>query len=95
MLIIFIFSTLCFLFYCLFWFFRIKRLIKVSRKLINKTKNYSHFDDTNKLKVLFVGDSTGVGVGASNNKDSLAGRFSRDNPKWNIVNKSISGRRTI
>ncbi len=41
-----------------------------------------------------MGDSTGVGVGATRVEDSLAGRLSEDHPDWSIENVSVSGRKT-
>lgn len=41
-----------------------------------------------------MGDSTGVGVGATRGEDSLAGRLSEDHPDWSIENVSVSGRKT-
>jgi lysophospholipase L1-like esterase len=43
------------------------------------------------VKILVVGDSTGVGTGAQNPLDSIAGRIYRDNPNVYIRNRSHNG----
>ncbi|MEN6487576.1 MAG: GDSL-type esterase/lipase family protein [Smithella sp.] len=42
-------------------------------------------------RVLVVGDSTGVGTGASDSADSVAGRIARDYPGTEIVNRAQDG----
>jgi len=42
-------------------------------------------------RVLVIGDSTGVGTGASNSADSIAGRIARDYPGTEIVNRAQDG----
>lgn len=42
-------------------------------------------------RVLVIGDSTGVGTGASNSADSVAGRIARDYPGTEIVNRAQDG----
>lgn len=42
-------------------------------------------------KMLFLGDSTAVGVGADTNKESIPGRFGAIFPKLTIENKAVSG----
>jgi lysophospholipase L1-like esterase len=42
--------------------------------------------------ILFVGDSTGYGTGASRSADSIAGRLGTDNPWYTISNNSSNGR---
>ncbi len=80
--------------YVLFSFFRIRGLIRESATLINESKPYERFVSAKADKVLFIGDSTGVGVGASSPDDSVAGRFGADYPEMTIENLSISGRKT-
>lgn len=45
-------------------------------------------------RVLVVGDSTGVGTGASHAGDSLAGRLASDFPAVEIVNRACNGAKT-
>ncbi|MBN2688104.1 MAG: SGNH/GDSL hydrolase family protein [Deltaproteobacteria bacterium] len=46
-----------------------------------------------RARILVVGDSTGVGTGASRPQDSIAGRLYQDNPHITVVNRSINGAR--
>ena len=46
-----------------------------------------------KQRVLVIGDSTGVGTGASGPADSVAGRIARDYPRTEIVNRAQDGAR--
>lgn len=46
-----------------------------------------------RARILVVGDSTGVGTGASRSLDSIAGRLHQDNPHIAVVNRSINGAR--
>jgi lysophospholipase L1-like esterase len=45
-------------------------------------------------RVLVVGDSTGVGTGATRPEDSLAGLLARDHPQATVVNRARNGART-
>lgn len=80
--------------YIIFSFFRIQKLIRKSVTLIKEAKPYERFVSSEASKALFIGDSTGVGVGTSNPTESLAGRFGADHPEMTIENLSISGRKT-
>ena len=44
-------------------------------------------------RLLVVGDSTGVGTGASAPAQSLAGLIARDHPDWEITNRAADGAR--
>lgn len=46
-----------------------------------------------KNKILFLGDSTAVGVGADDPRDSIAGRFAADFPDAHIINLGRNGQR--
>jgi len=54
---------------------------------------YEAKDSDARTRVLVVGDSTGVGTGASRPSDSIAGRLHRDFPRSMIVNRSHNGAR--
>ncbi len=45
-----------------------------------------------RLDIAFLGDSTAVGTGAADNRDSVAGYFGRDFPQAHITNDSYNGR---
>jgi lysophospholipase L1-like esterase len=50
-------------------------------------------DSDARARILVVGDSTGVGTGASRPSDSIAGRLYRDFPHSEVVNRSRNGAR--
>lgn len=95
----FIFSSLAvivlvLLGYVVFSYLRIQELIRESQILVRSSAPYQKIVSGATTRVLFVGDSTGVGVGATRGEDSLAGRLSRDHTDWSIENVSVSGRKT-
>jgi lysophospholipase L1-like esterase len=47
------------------------------------------------VRVLVVGDSTGVGTGASRPLDSVAGRLSQDFPQAEIINRAVNGAHVV
>ncbi len=61
--------------------------------LVQVARPYSQETSTSTLPVLFIGDSTAIGIGASNNQDSIAGRFGQDCPNAEIVNQGKNGDR--
>lgn len=50
-------------------------------------------DSDTRVRILIVGDSTGVGTGASRPSDSIAGRLYHDFPHSEVVNRSRNGAR--
>lgn len=80
--------------YGLFSYLRIQGLIRESSILVRSSVPYTQVATPDTPKVLFVGDSTGVGVGATRPGDSVAGRLGAAYPEWNIENHSVSGRKT-
>ena len=70
--------------YSIFSFFRIQGLIRESRVLVRGSIPYQRATIPEAPKVLFVGDSTGAGVGAPRPEESLAGRFGAEHPDWNV-----------
>lgn len=50
-------------------------------------------DSNARARILVVGDSTGVGTGASRPPDSIAGRLYRDFPHSEVVNRAHNGAR--
>jgi len=70
------------------------RLIAVGNKLADKAVPFSRDLPNAKTKILIIGDSTGVGTGASSPKLSIAGRVGKTYPQANIVNLSVNGART-
>jgi len=74
-------------------YFRLSGLLAESSALVKNALPYEQQGATDAPTVLFIGDSTGVGVGAKP-EESLAGRYGAEYPTWNVVNLSVSGRRT-
>jgi lysophospholipase L1-like esterase len=62
-------------------------------KLADESSAYEVNDPQARKRILIVGDSTGVGTGADDPADSIAGRISREFPFVEIVNKSADGAR--
>lgn len=80
--------------YTVFSYLRIQGLIRESQILVRSSATYQKIVSGATTRVLFMGDSTGVGVGATRGEDSLAGRLSQDHTDWSIENVSVSGRKT-
>ncbi len=85
---------LCLGTYSLYSYIRIQSLLRVSRALVENTFPYERALAPDAPRALFLGDSTGVGVGADTPLDSLAGRFGTDYPEWTVENRSVSGKKT-
>lgn len=62
-------------------------------KLAESSKAFSIHPKSAAKRVLIAGDSTGVGTGAANPSQSIAGRISREFPFAEIVNVSEDGAR--
>jgi len=80
--------------YGIFTYVRIQNLIRVSSGLVESTKPFERSASTSAPKVLFVGDSVSLGVGASKPEKSITGLFSEQHPEWSVDSLSVSGRRT-
>ena len=80
--------------YIVFSFIRVQGLIRESQVLVRGSVPYERTATLETERVLFIGDSTGVGVGATRPEDALAGRTAQDHPNWTIENLSVSGRKT-
>lgn len=80
--------------YGVFTYRRIHRLIDESAGLIERAMPYQQKGSLAAQKVLFVGDSTGVGVGTDDSALSVAGRYGAAFPDWTVDNVAVSGSRT-
>lgn len=87
-------AVLILLGYAVFSYIRIQGLIRESQVLVRGSTPYQSAVPGETERVLFIGDSTGVGVGATRPEDTLAGRTAQDHPNWTIENLSVSGRKT-
>lgn len=83
--------VLIFLSAFIYQFTRFLRLEKVGKNIAHITSPYS-IDIKNPAKrVLVIGDSLAVGVGASTPEHSIAGLLSMDYPSTDITNFAVSG----
>ncbi len=73
--------------------YQIAKIVYSTKKVNLNIHPFQKFNASAKYKVLFAGDSTAVGIGASDNTLSTAGWFSRENPKAHIENYSQNGLR--
>lgn len=72
---------------------RIKNLVRESAVLVGKATLFEqHPSDANK-HILFLGDSTAVGVGSEDDRKSVAGRFGSLFPRADIENLGVSGQK--
>lgn len=71
-----------------------KKLIAIGVELSDKAEPFSRIVDDSDMRILVMGDSSAVGVGADFSKDSIAGRIAQDYPNASIVNQAINGAKT-
>lgn len=71
----------------------IKKSIRISEPLIAHTTMYEQYPYDSHERILILGDSIGVGVGAVEPSDSLAGRIGQDYQNATITNVAVSGSR--
>ncbi len=64
-----------------------------ARKLAELSEPFTVHPPAATARLLVVGDSTGVGTGASTARFSLAGRIATDHPQLEIVNRAEDGAR--
>lgn len=74
--------------------FKTRNLISIGVKQSVDTVAFSRVDSNNTHRILVIGDSTAVGVGAENPEASLAGRIGKDFPQSSIENIGVNGSRT-
>ncbi|MBA3815836.1 MAG: hypothetical protein H0X29_04815 [Parachlamydiaceae bacterium] len=86
-LILFLF----FIFYIFYLIFAIHQSISNSEKIINNTIPYEQHPPNPEIYILVAGDSTAVGVGATENVKSTAGRLGTQFPNADISNIGVSG----
>ena len=74
-------------------FLRTFLLLQKSRDLLKTPEPFQRINPDARIKILFLGDSTAVGTGAADPRDSVAGRFGKDYPGAHIVNLGENGNR--
>jgi lysophospholipase L1-like esterase len=72
-------------------YWRTQKLIRIGVKLATDTVPYSRIQPDGQPRILIVGDSTGVGVGASSPQTSIAGLVGEKYPRAEIINVAVSG----
>ena len=65
--------------------------VAISDTLVKNTIPFERVLDKPERRILVVGDSTGVGVGAVVRELSLAGRLGADYPEAGVTNRAVSG----
>ncbi|MBI5794462.1 hypothetical protein HZA87_05305 [Candidatus Uhrbacteria bacterium] len=78
------------LLYVLFQSIRSFLLVRKSLKLVGVSRRFERDIPDAKLRILVIGDSTGVGTG-SEPQFSIAGRLASDFPDASIQNESVNG----
>lgn len=77
----------------IYQFLRIQHFKAIGKALVVKTKPFSSHPHSSTKRILVLGDSLAVGVGATESKHSIAGRIGHDHPHASITNAAISGAR--
>ncbi len=67
--------------------------VRRARRLSAAGRRFERRLSAQHARVLILGDSTGVGVGAAQPQDSIAGLLAADYPEADIVNVAVSGTR--
>lgn len=86
-------TIIVFLLAILFVAYPIARAIRVSKGIQAQTTAYEQHPESQRIRILIAGDSTGVGTGARVPAESIAGRIGTDYPQADITNISINGLR--
>ncbi len=72
---------------------RISRLVNMGKALANSAQPFEQHPPKSSASILVIGDSSAVGVGASQPADSIAGLLGHRYPNATITNRGISGLR--
>lgn len=80
--------------YGLYWYRHIRTLKMTGYEMVLNTVPYAQSPENPSARVLVLGDSVALGVGAAIPAESIVGRLGVDNPDMEIVNMGVSGLRT-
>ena len=69
----------------------IYQAFSLSNSLIAHTVAFEQHPSNPTKQILVAGDSSAVGLGASNPKETIAGRIGQQFPDWDITNLGVSG----
>ena len=73
----------------------VQHSIAVSKLLIAKGSAYTQHPQHPTIRILVAGESTAVGVGATNTQNSIPGRIGMQYPNTDITNIAVSGARLV
>ena len=73
---------------------RTQHFIKIGERIRDNTVSYEQHPANPTMRVLTLGDSSAVGVGAGRPEFSVAGRFGEDYPNADVINIAVSGAKT-
>ena len=90
-ILLFVFILCVLTVYGLYVYFPIKTALKIDQKLVPDAVAYEQHPANPTMQVLFMGDSTAVGVGSVQKSESTAGRLGAEYPNSDISNRSKSG----
>src|SRR4051812_3988360 len=90
-MLIFLFVPTLFLIISAYWGIVFYIRLRVSRELVRSTKGFQNISDDHTKSLLVIGDSTGVGVGASRPEESIAGLLSSVMGATYTENVAVSG----
>lgn len=77
----------------LYQWLRIRHFAMIGERLAVETVPYEQYPESSDLKILILGDSLAVGVGATNPRNSIPGLIGTEYPRATIINRAVSGAR--
>lgn len=80
-------------FYSVYQYRRTRHFITLGQAEAAKAVRYEQHPRNPTMRILFAGDSTAVGTGASSPEESVAGLFGKKYPTAEIVNVGVNGAR--
>lgn len=86
-----ILSILVLLIVLLYFLYPLFKAVQVSKDIEKHTVAYEQHPNNPTIRIMVAGDSTGVGTGSSDPKESIAGRIGHDFPTADILNISENG----
>lgn len=70
---------------------RVYSLMEIGKQLAEKSAPFQGLNERSDFRILVIGDSTAVGVGVTDPKDSTAGRLAKDFPDAHLINLGKNG----
>ncbi len=87
-------ALIIFAVYGLYWYVQIRSFKMAGYESVLNTVPYSQSPSRPSARILVMGDSVSLGVGADTPEESIVGLLGQDNPTVEIVNDSTSGLKT-